>query len=735
MPAPLDPERRARLVAALEDRAHALALSEGLVEKALARCVRHDLRSGRLGAQSGRHGPFSPPDTSTPVTIPPTPAAAPAPAAEPSAPTLLSRAEGPPPPPPPTGDSRSPSLEAGRILAGYRIEGLLGVGGMGHVYRATQLSMNRQVAFKVLAPRLARNPRFRERFLREARAAGRLQHPNLIAVHDVGEADGLLFFSMELVEGRSLKEIIAAEGGQPAAMALDIAQQALEGLRFAHGRGVVHRDIKPDNLMLTGEGRVKIADLGLARAEVPGGSGAADLFETQAGTIMGTPHYMSPEQGRDAHLADQRSDLYSLGATLFHLLWGRVPFDGLSPMAVVLAASTQELKFPERPPHPPAVRVFIARLMAKRPEDRPQDADQALAMLAAAQAGQEAPKPRLGRWRRWRRRLAWLLAVALVVAVVGGAVAWSIDRHWQDGWERARDQALARATPATGEFAMGLSMLRDARTGMREGSRRMAECDELIARLTGEWDAWAVGRTREDLAHVHDALAAGRFDDAEDRLGRIRPAMRSPKVAAEIEALTRELVQRAVEAVRGGGARTATAPARGEGPPLLEEWRRRLGAQLVADLRAEPAGSLMQVDGGMRLSGEGRATLPDGMLRRLAERRLGGMQLTLRFPAGSVADRWDMEIGGGRRLVALPTALELQDASGRSERLCPPVDGQISFSLIHREDALTLVHAGGNPLRLAAAGDLVMRWKVSPGAGLRLELRAVRGKGAGLPPP
>ncbi len=220
-----------------------------------------------------------------------------APANPASAPTLISHADLPPRAP--SGDASSGAnaviLPSGRIIAGYRIEGRIGSGGMGQVYRATQLSMNRQVAFKVLAPKLAGNPRFRERFLREARAAGRLHHPNLIAVHDVGEADGLMFFSMELVEGQSLKDLLAERGTVPETRALELTRQTLEALRYAHGNGLIHRDIKPDNLMLTAAGVVKVADLGLSRsadAEVAG----EDLFKTQAGAIMGTPHYMAPEQ-------------------------------------------------------------------------------------------------------------------------------------------------------------------------------------------------------------------------------------------------------------------------------------------------------------------------------------------------------------------------------------------------------------------------------------------------------
>jgi len=283
----------------LETRARLLRPSDDLIERALARCVRADLRRATGRVQRA---------AATQLTVVTEAGTGPTVLSQNGADLGRTDAKG--------------LLPAGRIIAGYRIEGLLGRGGMGQVYRATQLSMGREVAFKVLSPRFARSRSFRERFLREARAAGRFNHPNLIAVHDVGEAGDLMFFSMELVAGRHLRQVLKDEGPFAAPRVADVARQVLKALDYAHSRGVVHRDIKPDNLMLTPEGVVKVADLGLSRlleeeteaADLDDvGVGSGSRIATQAGVMMGTPHYMSPEQGRDAASVDHRTDLWPWG--------------------------------------------------------------------------------------------------------------------------------------------------------------------------------------------------------------------------------------------------------------------------------------------------------------------------------------------------------------------------------------------------------------------------------------
>jgi len=457
--------RRAALIALLEERARLLAPSAEVIGRALRRCVRHELRAQKRNAASvvetqpdalaevgAAVVPASADEDTRATALPgsvPVHAIATAVAKaqtisedEPQPPTPIS--EAPAPHRSHTGEStaqrRARTLEPGRQLGGYRIEALIGEGGMGQVYRATQLSMNRLVALKVLAPRLTSNARFRERFLREARAAGRLHHPNLIAVHDVNEADGLLYFSMELVEGSSIKDLISELGTIDEERALDIVRQTLDALRYAHERGIVHRDIKPDNLMLTRTGMVKVADLGLSRSDNPDDDG--DEFTTKTGTMMGTPYYMPPEQGRDAHRADHRADIYATGATLYHMACGKVPFDGETAVAILINASTQPLTWPEPGPSQP-VRRLIAALMARRVADRPQSASDALAMLKHLHTGPLAivgpasadrgpiPSGRLrtsvrsrAARRRRRRWSVYGVLIALGLAMVGAGAWW-----------------------------------------------------------------------------------------------------------------------------------------------------------------------------------------------------------------------------------------------------------------------------------------------------------------------
>ncbi len=218
-----------------------------------------------------------------------------------------------------SGDHLIDSLFDGR----YLIIRKLGSGGMANVYLAMDQELGRRVAIKILDDRHASDEQFVERFRREAQNAAGLSHPSIVSIYDRGDSEGTYYIAMEHVEGRTLKELLVARGPSPLGIAIDYTRQILSALRFAHRNGIVHRDIKPHNVIVDGEGRVKVMDFGIARA------GAASQM-TEAGSIIGTAQYLSPEQARGAPV-DQTSDLYSTGIVLYELLTGSVPFTGETP--------------------------------------------------------------------------------------------------------------------------------------------------------------------------------------------------------------------------------------------------------------------------------------------------------------------------------------------------------------------------------------------------------------------
>src|SRR5262245_58746375 len=211
-----------------------------------------------------------------------------------------------------------PQLEIGELL---------GVGGMGAVYKARQLRLDRTVALKVLPPEVGRDPAFAERFLREARTLARLSHPHIVTVHDFGESGGYFFFLMEFVDGVNLRQALQAGRFTPE-KAIRVVPQVCDALQYAHDKGVVHRDIKPENILLNEQGRVKIADFGLAKL-----LGREPAAATLTGTrqILGTPHYMAPEQMERPTAVDHRADIFSLGVLFYEMLTGKLPLGRFPP--------------------------------------------------------------------------------------------------------------------------------------------------------------------------------------------------------------------------------------------------------------------------------------------------------------------------------------------------------------------------------------------------------------------
>jgi hypothetical protein len=257
-----------------------------------------------------------------------------------------------------------------RIIGGCQILERVARGGMGVVYKAKQLNLGRTVAVKILAKDLANDALFVRRFMHEARAAAELNHGNIIHINDVGQFEGIFYYTMEYVDGATLSEILKQGKRLDALGTAQIALQVCHALRHAHQKHIIHRDIKPENIMLTNEGVVKLADLGLAKW-----TGDADMGLTQTGAVMGTPYYMAPEQAKDFSKVDERSDIYSLGVTLYRVLTGRVPFEGRTALEVMVkAASGLKRAIREaRPDVPEEFEAVIHRMMDPDPDRRYQN--------------------------------------------------------------------------------------------------------------------------------------------------------------------------------------------------------------------------------------------------------------------------------------------------------------------------------------------------------------------------
>jgi serine/threonine-protein kinase len=285
----------------------------------------------------------------------------------------------------------------GFTLGQYRILEQIGTGGMGRIFKARHQTMDRLIALKVLARQFVNTQRARQLFLREVQAAAKLIHANIVTAYDGGEVDGRCFLVMEYVDGPNLDQLVGERGPLPVGLACDMIRQVAHGLQCAFEMGIVHRDIKPSNLLVQRPAGnapaapcvIKILDFGLARLHAPEVVPAAgnQTILTRVNTVMGTPDFVSPEQARDMHQVDIRSDLYSLGCTFHYLLTGRVPFPGGSALEKLIRQKSEEPGpvTALRPDVPPPVSALVSRLMAKQPDDRfqtPADLGAALAPWA-----------------------------------------------------------------------------------------------------------------------------------------------------------------------------------------------------------------------------------------------------------------------------------------------------------------------------------------------------------------
>ncbi|MEM7166333.1 MAG: FHA domain-containing serine/threonine-protein kinase [Planctomycetota bacterium] len=299
-------------------------------------------------------------------------------------------------------------------IAGYRIIEKVGRGGMGTVYRAIQTSLDREVALKILASHLVKNTSFINLFIREARAAGALSHPNIVQVYDVGVQDNIYFFSMEFITAGSVEDIIHQDGIVRVAKALRITRDAALGLEYAESKGIVHRDIKPGNLMVGAGGAIKIGDLGIARSTEGDGS------VSQKDGVSGSPHYIAPEQAQGKDI-DCRVDLYSLGISLYQMLCGKTPFSGSTPREVILKhIKEQPEPLRDRNPEVPEdVAQLVHHMIAKNREQRIGSARELLqALVPLLERYPESGAPVVRKEGSAKKALMTLIGALVLVAVV-----------------------------------------------------------------------------------------------------------------------------------------------------------------------------------------------------------------------------------------------------------------------------------------------------------------------------
>ncbi len=328
-------------------------------------------------------------------------------------------------------------IETGTVIGGYQIEGILGKGGMGVVYKAHEVSLNRKVALKVLSQRLCSDEEFIIRFKREARVIAALEHPNIVRILSYGEDEDLYYYAMEFISGRDLGRILKEKKTIPLEEALDITAQVAGALVEADLRGVVHRDLKPANIMINEKGQVRITDFGIAFFE------EADTGLTRTGFFLGTPEFASPEQASGERL-DVRSDIYSLGAILYWMLAGKPPFTGDSPQAVLIKIATEALPPIQtiNPSVPEPVCMLIEKMTAKAPADRYQKPNQLLDAIGecAAQLKQHAqPSPAVDKKADKKEEKAEkkskkgnpVMSDAVVLGVIAGLVLIIALAIWQ----------------------------------------------------------------------------------------------------------------------------------------------------------------------------------------------------------------------------------------------------------------------------------------------------------------
>ncbi len=517
-----------------------------------------------------------------------------------------------------------------RRLGKYELHQLLGEGAMGIVWKAYDTVLRRYVALKLLSASFRKTKDMQERFLREARAAGGIQHPNIVTVYDLGESEGQLFIAMELVEGRDLSDMIALRDPLALERKLDIAIEVLTGLHFAHQRGVIHRDVKPSNVRVMPDGRVKIMDFGIARLQ------KADA--TGSGAIVGTPTYMAPEQITNGAITPA-TDVFSVGCMLYELLCYQRPFEAESVHGVLYQVLTTEPR-PLRtvaPSIPAALERVVAKAMNKVPHERYESAGQMMSTLqqirAALSGADEAATQPLGRWTPLPRPVLKLITHASMrarLAVLGALAAVVLLLLYAPG-QSAEDQssravvnppAAPPPIPAGTPVSLAVSSRRDSAVAAREralaaGAQKNSVPALILAQSVFEASDQALRRGDQSLAlrgYVEAAQQYGRARDearamdreAQHMIERVSPvvqAIPTGRVAANAgvllaraESLLREqdftLAKVAAQSAEQVGIDAGIAPPstqppdpRGAVDVLLSDLARALASERIANLR------------------------------------------------------------------------------------------------------------------------------------------------------
>jgi serine/threonine-protein kinase len=325
----------------------------------------------------------------------------------------------------------------------YELEDVLGSGGMASVYCAHDTLLERKVALKILHEQHTEADEYVERFQREARAAAQLSHPGIVTVIDRGEADGRQFIVFEYVDGETLKEVVQRAGPMPPRRVLELGLEIGRAIAFAHQQGLVHRDVKPQNVLINSDGRAKVTDFGIART-------IDAVGVTETGTVLGTSHYVAPEQARAEHV-DAQTDVYSFGVVLYELLVGSVPYEGDNFLNVAMKHVNEPVPsvLDRRPDCPVRLASLVERMMAKAPADRPASMDEVVDELEACLAELDSrpdgdstmiltspvanePRPRKARPARRRRPLLALLLL-LLLAIAAAAALFLLTRDDDDG--------------------------------------------------------------------------------------------------------------------------------------------------------------------------------------------------------------------------------------------------------------------------------------------------------------